>query len=383
MLKLKRIFTTAALLLAAVVVLGQNKSAGINLSLWKGLQTQPINEKQTTYFNLGLISAQNRTHGLSLNIIGNNTNKDNKGIQVSGVYSIYKGSNYGLSLAGLFSLFSDDTYGLLIGGLGQVSAENSKGVSLAGLFNITGIDDYGLSIGGVGNFTGYNTNGIYLAGLINYAGDEQRGLQIAGLTNIARYSKGVQIGATNIARIELAGLQVGLFNYAPYGKGVQIGLVNFSKRFRGAQIGLVNLTPTTKYKVMLYGGNQTKVNAAIRFQNKLFYNQIGLGSPALKWGDRFSGAISYRTGIRYNLLPIWEISGDIGVQHINTFSTKDNANGIPRRMYSLQARVNNSVHLFHNIGAIMSVGYGTTRWYSKSETYRKGIIVEAGLYYQL
>ena len=369
MQRTKRILTTAALLIAAVVVFSQNKSGGINLSLWRGLQTQPINEHQTTYFNLGLISAQNRTHGLSINLVANTTELNNKGIQVSGIYSLSKESNMGLSIAGLFNVFANNNYG----------------VAAAGLFTMTGIDQSGLAIGGIGNFTGYNTNGLTLAGLVNYNGDKHRGAQIAGVANLTGKGRGVQIsGLANIAREEMHGVQLAAFNSANEGRGVQIGLVNYNRSpFKGIQLGLVNLNPKTKYQILLFGGNQTKINAALRFNNRIFYNQIGLGSPALKWGDNFSGAISYRTGIKYDLTQNWELSGDVGVQHINTFSNKDKSKGIPRRLYSLQARINSSYLIYKNIGSMVSIGYGTTRWYSKSTTYRKGVLLEAGLYYQI
>ena len=56
---IKTIFT-AAVLMAAVCLPAQNKSAGINLSLWKDICTQPYDSTQTTYVNLGLLSTLNR-----------------------------------------------------------------------------------------------------------------------------------------------------------------------------------------------------------------------------------------------------------------------------------------------------------------------------------
>ena len=48
---IKTIFT-AAVLMAAVCLPAQNKSAGINLSFWKDICTQPYDSTQTTYVNL-------------------------------------------------------------------------------------------------------------------------------------------------------------------------------------------------------------------------------------------------------------------------------------------------------------------------------------------
>ena len=68
----KRIFCLPLSLLFIVtgIVSAQNKSAGINLSVWKGISTQPADSAQTTYFNLGILSTMNRLHGVGFNAFG-------------------------------------------------------------------------------------------------------------------------------------------------------------------------------------------------------------------------------------------------------------------------------------------------------------------------
>ncbi len=53
--------------MAAVCLPAQNQSAGINLSLWKNVCTQPMDSTQTTYVNLGLMSMLNRLNGVGIN----------------------------------------------------------------------------------------------------------------------------------------------------------------------------------------------------------------------------------------------------------------------------------------------------------------------------
>ena len=46
-MKMKKTILTAAILMAAVCLPAQNKSAGINLSIWKDICTQPYDSTQT------------------------------------------------------------------------------------------------------------------------------------------------------------------------------------------------------------------------------------------------------------------------------------------------------------------------------------------------
>ena len=65
-MKMKKTILTAAILMAAVCLPAQNKSAGINLSIWKDICTQPYDSTQTTYVNIGLLSTMNRLNGVDV-----------------------------------------------------------------------------------------------------------------------------------------------------------------------------------------------------------------------------------------------------------------------------------------------------------------------------
>ena len=83
----KRIFCLPLSLLFIVtgIVSAQNKSAGINLSVWKGISTQPADSAQTTYFNLGILSTMNRLNGVGFNAFGSVIGGNMNGIQFSGL----------------------------------------------------------------------------------------------------------------------------------------------------------------------------------------------------------------------------------------------------------------------------------------------------------
>ena len=398
-IKYLRLITTAALLLAAVVVFGQKEGVGINLSLWNKVATQPKESKKPVLFNLGLISNQHKLHGLGINIFGSN-NQTTKGVAISGLYNISDTisgisiaglaqiigtKSQGLTLSGLTNIVGEDQLGIIGSGLVNLVGNDIKGLAVAGIINANGDDLYGVSFSGLADFTGSNTYGLSFGGLVNIIGEanngvaiaglvtianQNRGLSLAGLINISEYSKGVQLSPINVSgRVD--GLQIGLFNF-------------YDGQGKAFQIGLINMNPNTKVQLLAYGGNRTKLNFALRFKNKHFYNILGVGSPAyLKFKDKFSASLLYRTGTYVSLGKYIDLGADIGFQHINTVKNRDKENGIPHRMYALEGRGNVEINISKRIALIGSVGYGTTRWYNKSKTFKKGMIYEAGLSYTL
>lgn len=89
---------------------------------------------------------------------------------------------------------------------------------------------------------------------------------------------------------------------------------------------------------MLFGGNTSKNEAAVRFKNRTTYTLLGIGTHYLDLNDKFSGCVFYRAGLHYPIAGNLEISGDLGYFHIENFENEDAET--PERMYSLQARVN-------------------------------------------
>ena len=343
--------------MAAVCLPAQNKSAGINLSFWKDICTQPYDSTQTTYVNIGLLSTLNRLNGVGINALGSVIHGDMNGVQITGLANLAGGtmrgvqiagvSNIsgdnavGLSAAGLVNITGDGSKGVIISGLTGIGGDNNSGVMISGLMNVTGNMASGFQFSGVSNITGQSFNGMMTSGLLNVVGENMNGLQIAGIANITAKS--------------LNGVQVGLCNYATKAHGLQIGLVNYYREdMKGFQLGLVNANPDTRVQMMVYGGS---------FDQNL--------------NDKFSISTSYRAGLAVPVYKGLSISGDLGYQHIETCSNKDEV--IPRRLYALQARANLEYQFSKKFSIFATGGYGLTRYYNKSGNFDKGAIIEAGI----
>ena len=372
------------------------KPAGINLSLWKRISTQPNDSTGSTFLNIGLFSSMNNLSGLGINVLGSVTRHDAcglqlsgfsnltggnmKGIQVAGITNINGNCARGISLSGLVGIHGSRSYGLLASGLCNILGDTHKGLTLAGLMNFAGKDITGLHLSGMANISGENYKGTALSGVLNVAGGNMKGWQASGVANItATDMHGLQTAVVgNVTGNELQGAQIGLLNMAQKGKGVQIGLFNYYKEdFDGVQIGLVNANPHTRVQLMVYGGSHTKVNMAARFKNKLFYTILGAGAPYFSFSDRFSGALFYRAGLELPLYKSLYVSGDLGYQHIETFQNKNN--GCPERLYALQPRVNLEYRLSERMGVFVTGGYSWDRPYTENRNYDKGWIIEGGV----
>lgn len=253
------------------------KPVGINLSLWKGLSTQPTDSVGSTAFNLGIFSSQNNLTGVGINLLGSVTKRDVKGLQLSGlsntvgqqmkglqlagITNINDYGYQGVSIAGLVGINGDEGKGLLASGLANVTGNDNCGLTLAGLMNFTGNGGIGLLLSGIANITGNGYRGIAASGLMNVSGGSAAGMQVSSLLNLtAEDMAGLQLSTLgNVVGKELKGVQIGLANMAFRGKGLQIGLFNYYKeKFDGLQLGLVNANPHTRTQLLVSGGNTTK-----------------------------------------------------------------------------------------------------------------------------
>jgi hypothetical protein len=353
--------------MAAVCVSAQNKSAGINLSLWKGAATQPLDTMQTTYLNLGLMSSMNRLHGVGVNALGSVVRGDVNGLQLTGLANLAGGSMRGVQMAGFSNVSGNNSIGLSVAGLVNIAGNDYRGVTIAGLTAIAGDRQSGVMIGGLLNVVGDSSSGVQLSGIANVVGSNFSGLALSGMLNVAGEDvSGLQVaGLANIATKRMNGLQIGLFNYAT--------------ELHGFQLGLVNANPDTRIQFLLYGGNTTWANVGVRFKNRLFYTIVGIGTMQEGLRDKPTFNASYRAGLSVNLLPKLALSGDLGYQHIETFKNHDDER-IPRRLYALQARVNLEYQVTRRVGLFATGGYGITRRYAcHSRNFDKGAIVEGGI----
>ncbi len=290
-MKIKKTIFTAAILMAAVSLPAQNKSAGINISIWKDICTQPHDSTQTTYVNIGLLSTMNRLNGVGINALGSVVHGDMNGVQITGLANLAGGTMRGVQLAGISNISGNNTVGLSAAGLVNITGDRTQGVIISGLTSIGGDNTSGLMISGFMNVTGNMASGLHFSGAANITGQSFGGLMASGLLNVVgEHMNGLQIaGIANITASKLNGVQVALCNYATQARGLQIGLVNYYKEdMKGFQLGLVNANPDTRVQMMVYGGNATPANIGVRFKNQLFYTILGIGSMYQGLNDKFS-----------------------------------------------------------------------------------------------
>ena len=325
----------------------------------------------------GLVNVTSkRYNGLQFSGLSNITGKTSKGVAVSGLLNIAGQESKGIRLSGLANIAGDSLKGIDISGLMNVAGEKVDGLQLAGILNVAGGKNKGVQLAGIGN-VGVDTKGLQLAGIGNIGG-KTKGLQLAAITNVnVNETTGVQIATTNVAN-NLNGVQLGLVNVsAGKQKGLQIGLVNYSQDTTAHKLGMVNLNPKTKIQMMVYGGNTSKINLGVRFKNKYTYTILGIGTHYLDFDDKFSGVLSYRAGLYHPISDKWEISGDLGYAHIENF---DNENvDTPKRMFSLQGRLNISYQIQKKVGLFASGGFAWTRFYNRDRVFERKPIVELGV----
>ena len=137
-MKIKKTIFTAAILMAAVCLPAQNKSAGINISIWKDICTQPHDSTQTTYVNIGLLSTMNRLNGVGINALGSVVHGDMNGVQITGLANLAGGTMRGVQLAGISNISGNNTVGLSAAGLVNITGDRTQGVIISGLTSIGG-----------------------------------------------------------------------------------------------------------------------------------------------------------------------------------------------------------------------------------------------------
>lgn len=355
----------------------QSLRSGINLSIWPNLSTQRLDTIHgNTLLNIGLNSRMNRLSGIGVNVLGattkrsvhgvqaagffNITGEDVRGIQAAGITNVTGANLWGASLSGLVGIIGTDVNGLMVSGGVNIIGGGVQGVSASGLVNVLGGDSEGVQLAGISNVSGGRTEGLQLAGLFNVSGGDLVGFQISALLNVAAH--------------EIRGMQVGLLNVANNAKGLQVGLFNFyGKELNGFQLGLINANPTTQIQLLLSGGTSTLFNLGMRFKNRTYYTILSAGSKYRELHP-FNIAFTYRAGVALPIAETWELGGDLGFQHMETFRKNEPVN----RLMNLQARLNCEWQLQRNVGIILTTGYEQAYTYRHQHQLHKGFFVEFG-----
>ncbi len=308
----------------------------------------------------GLQLYDSTARGMQLSLIGSYSGGSTKGIAVSGLANIAVQDQKGLFIAGLVNMSFREMKGMQIAALNNFVAESGKGIQLSSAYNMVAGTFKGLQITGLMNISNGNMNGYQIATGANLCLSEYRGLQLA---------------AFNFSG-DLHGVQFGLANIASEVKGVQIGLVNYSKDFSGVNIGLVNLSGKTKTQMLLGGGNAAYSSIAVRFLNKSFYSQIGIGSPIPELSEEYTGSLSYRYGAYFNLTEKLHAFTDAGFLHLMQYDTDEADYSFG---FALQGRGGLEYEINNWLGAYAAAGY---QWLSKSYTsvdFENKVIFEFGV----
>lgn len=354
-----------------------------------------INNKQISFFSLGITARMKEISGISLNLISTqvenkmrgiqisglaNLNQETTGLQFAGICNINAKKANSITIGGLANINAEKHNGILIAGLTNINMDNCNGVGISGLCNINNRHQNGINIAGISNITAGNTNGFSLCLLSNITAGESRGVQVSSLLNVSgKEAKGVQLSALFNVTQKLNGCQIGCVNFADSisSKGLQIGLVNYATSYSTKQIGIANLRPDTHYELLITSGNYSKFNVDIRFRNRYTYTTFGIGYQSFHLKSKPNFNLSYRIGAYKKICSLLTLSSDLGFVHVETLKNK------PKRLYELQIRSNIEFSLSKKTHLIGSIGYNWTRHYNKDINERKGILYSLGFYFKL
>ena len=279
-MKIKKTILTAAILMAAVSLPAQNKSAGINISIWKDICTQPHDSTQTTYINIGLLSTMNRLNGVGINALGSVVHDDMNGVQITGLANLAGGTMRGVQLAGISNISGDNTVGLSAAGLVNITGDRAQGVVISGLTSIGGDNNSGLMISGFHECDGQYGFGLTLFRNSKYNRTDLRWFDGFGTFKCSRRTHERFADSRNCQynRIKAewsASSIMQLRNESARTSNWSCQLLQ--RRYERFQLGLVNANPDTKVQMMVYGGNATPANIGGTVQEPVVLYHIGSG----------------------------------------------------------------------------------------------------------
>jgi hypothetical protein len=350
----------------------------INVSIWNPVAISPYDSLAISNVTLGFCSKTQNLNGLGLNLFGHFNEGGINGLSINGVGEYVKGDMDGIELSGFCNVVGGRMRGIQISTVQNTDVACAKGVMIAGLTNFSIGNASGIQLSALTNIVGSHFGGMQATLGINMASSSSF-IQLAGLVNItAKSARGVQIGLGNYADT-IHGMQLGLINLCGERvHGLQIGIVNHSIDTSAVKLGLININPKTRIQLLAFGGNITRSNLAVRFKSRYTYTILGAGNHYWGLKNKFSGSIFYRIGVGLPLLRYFFVSTDAGIAHIKNFD--DNSETIhPKRLYSLQLRMNLECHPFSRFGIFASGGYANTRHYGSGGVFEKKNIIEMGI----
>jgi len=269
-------------------------------------------------------------NNLSFNVLGGYARGLN-GFELAGLFNIEEENVSGAQIAGLFNIVGDSVRGSQIAGLMNINGKSVEGFQAASLMNINEGEQKGFQAAGLMNINERST-GTSVAGLMNIS-NSAKGAQIASLANINDTLEGIQVaGLFNLARygrrtVQIAGLfntndtgtthlQISSFvNTTSHLAGVQIGILNFADSASGIPLGLLSFVKKGIHQVELSADEVFYTNLSLRTGVNSFYNilSVGLqpGSASPLW------QVGYGIGTSVKISSRWKIDLTGSVHHIS------------------------------------------------------------------
>lgn len=381
MIAMKRELMAAILFILSLGLLyAQNKKIRpIDISIWNPIATVPYDSLNVSNLDIGIYSETNWLNGLGVNLFVHDSRQTVNGLTLSGFSNYLNKNMNGIEIAGLFNVVKGHMHGLQICAIQNTNVRHSKGMMIGGITNFAVGNIQGIQLAGMSNIAGSNMSGIQLALGINIASSSSRLFQLAGLVNICENPiNGVQVGLGNYAG-GINGVQLGFINICGDNvRGVQVGLINHSKDTSAVKLGLVNINPKTRIQMLVYGGSINRFNLAMRFKSRYTYSMLGFGTHYSGLDNKFSGSLFYRLGVGLRLIKGLSVSTDAGYYHIRNFEGYS-LNDYPKRLYSLQLRLNLEFHPVSKFGIFASGGYAQSRHYQSGRIFENKSIMECGI----
>ncbi|MDP3178906.1 MAG: hypothetical protein Q8M76_13450, partial [Spirochaetaceae bacterium] len=289
--------------------------------------------------------------GVMLSLLYNQTIGGSTGYQGSLFSNIAGGDFHGMQGSIGVNYSKGDFVGLQLSPVFNGTAGTMKGLQVS-LFNFAGAD---LMIGQIGG--------------VNVAAGEGGYVQLGAYNLSKRSIRGLQAGLLNVGK-NVAGLQVGLVNYSEDHDGVQLGIVNVSKRLNGIPIGIVDIQFNGENHIDFvvqsggssFEGMTEKLYATtyFRFGSRYFYKyfDFGLHGPQAEATDGYPAFIA-GAGLGLRIPALFEgfaIHADAGANYHSPVSRLELVEDpdFPHKIVP-QFRLFASCKLFRNAGILVGL----------------------------
>jgi uncharacterized protein YjbI with pentapeptide repeats len=279
-----------------------------------------------THFRLSLFYGRvGYIKGFDAGAVVSRTDRDLRGVQLTGVYSQTGHDLRGAAVAGGINYVGGNVTGVQFAGLVNFDRGDFTGLQSAVLFNFVDRDFSGVQMTSLFNLNNSDAKYVQLSGTANLVAGSFKGVQVAGFLNYTNERLGgVQLGLTNLSA-ELHGAQVGVFNIAGEANGAQIGFVNWTRRIEGAPVGVINLTEQAAARWSTYFSNVALVSTGVRTVVHRYCSTLALGVGDVEQERDDTVFLSWYYGYMFPLgeAEKWWITPQFGYVHVMPQSSEE------------------------------------------------------------